>query len=307
MQYKINDNHKVKFFYGFDRIRSVPTGDLLYALKGPGIGTGKQADIDSHHLGGYYTGKFGAFELFLEGVYQFGSADNTGLSALGKAEDYDISAYALAADLAVDLKDWVGFSVKPHVGVMYTSGDDDPNDDELNGYNGIENGERFSSYWGGENTIIADTNLVLGTVLYGYLPELYGNGTPVFTGGLQNFAGKGNGRGDNPGLTMLSLGVTITPKRFIIYRTNVNNFWWNEDILVQNFVNPAIFTKVESGFVGTEWDNELTVALHKNMFIKGEASFFFPGEVIEDVTEAISGKKSDDTASRLAAELIWKF
>ncbi|WP_143156439.1 hypothetical protein [Desulfacinum infernum] len=329
VQYQINDNHKVKLFYGFDRIRSVPVGDFLYALTESarnsddptkqavasvsGIGTGENADIDSHHVAAYYTGKFGPFELMLEGAYQFGSADNTGLSEYGKAEDYDISAYALAADLAVELKDWFGFSVKPHVGVMYTSGDDDPDDDELNGYNGIENAQRFSNYWGGENTIIGDTNLVLGTALYGYLPELYGNGTPVFTGGLQNFAGQGNGRGDNPGLTMLSVGVTITPKRFIIYRTNVNNFWWNEDVLVQNVVTPGNpltretnFTKVKSGFVGTEWDNELTVALHKNMFIKGQASFFFPGDVIEDVTEAL-GAKSDDTASRFAAELIWNF
>uniref|UniRef100_A0A832A7F7 Alginate export domain-containing protein n=1 Tax=Desulfacinum infernum TaxID=35837 RepID=A0A832A7F7_9BACT len=338
--YKINDKHKVKFFYGYDRIRAIPVRDFYTAAWGAarsatGISMAKVYDLlgldgsapdpsdpdfpfaygakytvsagspktDSHHVGSYYVGNFGPVELFLEGAYQFGSADN--VQKL-KYSSYDISAYALAADVALELKDWVGFSVKPHVGVMYTSGDDDPNDDKLEGYNGIENAQRFSNRWGGENTIIGDTNFVLGTALYGYLPEFYGNGTPIFTGGLQNFAGYGNGRGDNPGLTMLSVGLTASPKKFIIYRTNLNNFWWNEDIKVKSFVYPYGETWVKSGYVGSEWDNELTVALHKNVFVKGQVSFFFPGEVIEDVTAAL-GAKSDDTASRVAAELIWNF
>ncbi len=309
-EYKFTDTQKVRVFYGFDRIRSVPAGDMIgYMTRGQaGIMGRDDVEVDSHHLGGYYVGKFGNLQVMLEGVYQFGNADNTGLSRYGLAEDYDISAYALAADFSFDLKDWIGFSVKPHIGVMYTSGDDDPTDDELNGYNGIENAQRFSQIWGGENTIIGDTNFVLGTVLYGYIPELYGNGTPVFTGGLQNVAGKlGGGRGDNPGLTMLSVGLTMAPKIYLIYRTNVNFFWWNEDFVVTNWVNPAITTPVDSGYVGCEWDNELTLALNKNMFIKGQMSFFFPGDVIEDVTRALSGNESDDIASRIAAELIWKF
>jgi hypothetical protein len=266
-------------------------------------------------------------EVFAEGVYQFGSADDTGLNdavnqftgqPYSDYNDFDISAYAFAGNLALELKDLIGFSLKPHVGGMYTSGDDDPNDDELQGYTGVENAQRFSQYWGGENTIVGDTNFAYGSLLYGYLPELYGNGTPVFTGGLQNGAGYGGGRGDNPGLTMSSLGVTATPKRFIIFRTNVNSFWWNEDFVVQDFTDPISIilapgpvpqenkTVIDSGYVGTEWDNELTFAFSQNTFVKGQFSFFFPGDGIEDVTEAL-GAKSDDIASRIAAEIIWKF
>jgi hypothetical protein len=255
-------------------------------------------------------GTLGPLDLFLEGTYQFGSADDTGLSAIGESEDYDISAYALAADVSFEFKGILtGFPLKPHLGIVYTSGDGDPNDDTLEGYNGIVNAQRFSQRWGGENTIIGDTNWVLGSVLYGYLPELYGNGTPVVTGGLSNFTGMGNGRGDNPGLTMVSLGVTVAPRPFLIYKTNVNYFRWNEDFEVANFVNPlAGYTQVESGYVGTEWDNELTLALSKNTFIKGQASAFFPGSGVRDVTRALSGgEESDDTAYRLAAELIWNF
>jgi len=46
--------------------------------------------------------------------------------------------------------------------------------------------------------------------------------------------------------------------------------------------------------------------LSKNTFIKGQASFFFPGEVIANTTTAL-GATGDKTASRLAMELIWNF
>lgn len=309
LKYKLTEDHSLKFFYIYDYIRNMPVRDFLSAISGGAAGITGNPDpqIDSHHIGGYWTGKFGPVQAMLEGVYQFGSADKTGLSRYGRSEDYDIKAYAFAGDISVDLKDFFGFTVKPHAGFIYTSGDDDPTDDELNGYEGVANAQRFATAFGGENTIIADNNFVLGTALYGFIPEFYGNGTPVPTGGLQNFQGLGNGRGDNPGMTMLSFGITFVPQKFLIYRTNANVFWWNEDFYVRSWVNPAINTRVDSGYVGTEWDNEITLALNKHVFIKAQWALFFPGDVIKDVTKAISGTQSDDIASRIAAELIWNF
>ena len=303
--WKPDKQNKFQFFYLFDRIRNIPANDLLASLSGGlfGIATGKTPSTDSHHVGGYWIGNYGGLELFFEGVYQFGQAEDTGFAQ----GDFDISAYALAADISYDFKASLGFMLKPHLGFIYTSGDDDPTDDNLEGYVGVETGPRFSKRWGGENTIIGDTNLVLGTILYSYLPSLYGNGTPIATGGLQNTAGMGTGRGDNPGLTLISAGLTYAPRRFIIYKTNANVFRWNEDFNVTNMVNPLLgTTKVDSGYVGTEWDNELTLALSRHSFIKGQAAFFFPGGGVKDVTEAL-GAKSDDTAMRLAMEFIWNF
>ena len=320
LTWQMDDANKFKFFAAYDKIRDIAANDLTGYMGSPFGIKGDKPDTDSYHAGGYWIGKFGGIELFFEGVYQFGSADDTGLSAtVGPdratvlEEDYDIDAYALAADISYQFKGILtNFPLKPHLGFLYTSGDDDPYDDKLEGYNGIENAQRFSARWGGENTIIGDTNMMLGTALYGYLPEFHGNGTPVFTGGLQNFSGSGNGRGDNPGLTLISAGVTVAPKKFLIFKTNINNFWWNEDIYVTNLVDPVAATvngpqKIDSGYVGTEWDNELTFATSKHSFIKGQASFFFPGEVIDDLTEAMTGEKCDETAVRLAAEFILNF
>ena len=320
MTWQINEANKVQFFAAYDKIRDIAATDLAGYMGSPFGITGDTPDTDAYHAGAYWIGKFGALEIFTEGVYQFGSADDTGLSsAVGPdgvtslEEDYDINAYALAADISYEFKGLLtDYPLKPHLGIMYTSGDDDPYDDKLEGYNGVDNAQRFSSRWGGENTIIGDTNFLLGTALYGFIPEFYGNGTPVFTGGLQNFSGSGNGRGDNPGVTLISAGITVAPKKFLIFKTNVNNFWWNEDIFVTNIVDPVAATvngptRVKAGFVGTEWDNELTFATSKHSFIKGQAAFFFPGEVIEDLTEALTGEVSDEVAMRLAAELIINF
>lgn len=63
-------------------------------------------------------------------------------------------------------------------------------------------------------------------------------------------------------------------------------------------INPAtgtlektLYTKVEGGYVGTEWDNEMTLALSKNMFIKAQAAFFFPGDTVKEVTKVLARKR----------------
>ncbi len=320
MTWQMNDENQIRFFATYDKIRDVMTNDLAGYMGSPFGISGDIPKTDSYHAGGYWLGKFGALEILAEGVYQFGSADNTGLGdAVGPddtttlEEDYDINAYALAADISYEFKGRLtNFPLKPHIGFMYTSGDDDPYDNKLEGYNGVENVQRYSAIWGGENTILGDGNMVVGTAVYGFIPEFYGNGTPVFTGGLQAFSGTGNGRGDNPGLTLVSTGITVAPRNYMIFKSNINNFWWNKDIYVTNIVDGVDAAtngarKVEAGFVGTEWDNEVTFATSKHSYIKGQGSFFFPGKVVKDVTEALTGESSDKMVMRLAAEFIINF
>jgi len=203
----------------------------------------------------------------------------------------------------------VGWKLIPHIGFMYTSGDDDPNDKNLEGYCGVANAQRFTPRFGGEDTIIGDTNVVLGTILYGYLPEFYGNlgGTQqggVATGGLLN--GSLGGRGDNPGMTMIGGGITIEPLEYLSYRTNFMWFEWNEDFAVLNPANPTTNTKIKSGTAGQQWSNSLRLSLSRHVHIFGNATWFWPGEAVKDVTKAL-GNRSDKVASRYALALIWRF
>ncbi|MEE9122063.1 MAG: hypothetical protein V3U56_12390 [Syntrophobacteria bacterium] len=305
LTYHVNDDNEVRFMGLYDIMKTRSSTNF------PGV-TNKGADVETYRVGVLYTGKLGIFEPEFEFVYQGGEANNINLetgATPAAGDDFDIKAYAVYGDVALNLTDLVGFKVMPHVGFMYTSGDDDGDDDDLEGYSAVANAQRFTPRFGGEDTIIGDGNILLGTILYGYLPELYGSmgGTQnqggVSTGGLAN--GSQGGRGDNPGMTMIGGGITIEPREYISYRTNFMWIEWNEDFQLNTF-NGAGNQQVDSGTAGQQWSNSLRVSLSRNVHIFGNATLFWPGDAVKDVTE-IYGNKSDDVAQRYAVALIWRF
>jgi len=315
----VNDDNEIRFMASFDSMKTRAESVIDSPLTGAPLTDQKGADVQTYRLGILYKGKLGIVEPQLEFAYQGGEAENIVTEFGGTLPDQDIEAYAAFADVAVNLTDMVGWKLIPHVGFMYTSGDDDPNDKNLEGYCGVANAQRFTPAFGGEDTIIGDTNVVLGTILYGYIPEFYGNlgGTQqggVATGGLAN--GSLGGRGDNPGMTMIGGGITIEPAEYISYRTNFMWFEWNEDFAVVNPSNPtgtppaALFgpanIEIKAGTAGQQWSNSLRVSLSKHVHIFGNATLFWPGEAVKDVTEAL-GNKSDKVAQRYAVALIWRF
>jgi hypothetical protein len=69
---------------------------------------------------------------------------------------------------------------------------------------------------------------------------------------------------------------------------------------------------VNSKEVGVGWDNEVMVWLDKNFVVKGQFSFLFPGDAVRDITTITTrtaaspgGQTVDETAIRLALELLW--
>lgn len=315
LNYHFDDHQKIRAFYAFDNIQDNPVQEMNGVLFGAGntvVGARNGTDAQIHNLGAYYKGTFGNLEVFGEGIYKVGEVKNTGLTGVvaGGREDYDVNAYAAAAYLRYELKDKIGGnmkSFKPALMFMHTSGDDDAEDGNLEGYTAVMADQRFSQ-WGSENSFMTDTHWVMGTPVFGFLPEALGNGTPVFTGGIENFSGLGFGRGDNPGVTIVTLGLTAQPWANIVYSTKAHAVWWNEDFVVTNVVSGGgnARTTVGSGYAGTEWGNELTVGINKNMAAKFQASWFFAGDGVEDLTEALA-TKSDETAQRYAVELVWSF
>jgi hypothetical protein len=310
LTYHVNDDNEVRFMALYDIMKTRSTATFGATNKG--------ADVETYRVGVLYTGKLGIFEPEFEFVYQGGEANNIELetgAAPAAGDDFDIKAYAVYADVALNLTDLFGFKVMPHVGFMYTSGDDDGDDDDLEGYTGVANAQRFTPRFGGEDTIIGDGNTLLGTILYGYLPELYGSmgGTQqggVATGGLAN--GSIGGRGDNPGMTMIGGGITIEPVEYISYRTNFMWIEWNEDFesaSAVSAVGPGVPTtvQIDSGTAGQQWSNSLRVSLSKNVHIFGNATLFWPGDAVKDVTKDVYGEKADDVAQRYAVALIWRF
>lgn len=320
---KISNAGNVRYFYTFDDFNDVAVGESQRNYAGNTTSTIAAvdqggADGSVHHIGATWTETFGAMSVMLQGVYETGDVENAGLEGVvvdtvtgetGK-NSYDVDAYAFAGMLTLNTDMPMG--ITPRAGFQYTSGDDDAGDGELGGYTANLAGQRFTVF-GGENTFMADGNRVLGTAIFGMLPEALGNGTPVFTGGIDNLAGFGYGRGDNPGLWMVNLGFTASPSKNTSFDSSVRVFGYNEDQVVSSMANGSTSrTEVDAGYAGTEWTNQLTYAMNSAVALKFQGSFLFPGQAIEDITEALGAggavnTKSDEIATRVAAELVWNF
>ena len=314
---------KLGLLYTYDRLAirfGLPTGDPCRPLPPPLSSIGNPCpEVDSHHIGPILLADLAGFKFTGQYVYQFGEAKKTGITNVAVTDinnaDYDVEAHAVVADLAYDLTPWAGFRLIPHVGVIWASGDDNPNDNKLSGYAANVSGQRFTPVFGGENTILGDFNLVVGTNLYSFLPNLRGNQhSGLATGGLLS-----NDRGDSPGLLMVGGGITVAPLKNAVYRTNAYYLRYSEKPCVNFGEVPALSPPAacpsanpNSGFIahreiGVGWDNEVMVFLDKNMVVKGQFSFLFPGDAVRDVTQRSVGQAVDETAIRLALELLWNF
>lgn len=335
---------KVGLIYTWDRLGVRPTLIPTFLPPPPGDPCGPAPtptsanacpEVSSHHIGPIGIANFGPFKVTGQYVHQFGEAKKTNVinAASGPQGDYDISANAAFGDLAFDLTPWTGFRLIPHVGAMWASGDNDPNDNNLGGYTSNTDGLRFTTAFGGENTILGDNNNVVGTNLYSFIPNLRGNqNSGLVTGGLVN-----NSRGDSPGVLLVGGGITVAPLANVIYRTNAYYLQYD----TKPCVNPTISTPVgpvpdfplltpptacnasintiAHKTIGVGWDNEVMVWLDKNMVVKGQFSFLFPGNAVRDITQKLTttltptgtvvkpGERLGATAIRLGLELLWNF
>jgi hypothetical protein len=264
-------------------------------------------NVNAHFISPIFVGSIAGFKIAAQYSHLFGDAERM----LAAGDKFDIESNAFFADVAYDMTPWFGFRFIPHVGVLWTEGDDNPTDNKLQGYVG-KNFQRFIPSFGGENTILGDTNPVIGTILYSFLPDQRGNQNGnLGIGGLV-----GTGRGDNPGLLLVGGGLTIDPIKNFSYRTNIYYMEYNENFCLVNLAAgvcaatasgaPNLITDRE---IGVAWDNEVSWWLDKNMVVKGQFSFIFPGDGLRQVTRALAnnGTTPDETAIRLAAELLWNF
>ncbi len=285
----------VQGFYFYDDNMMTPTGDY------------PNSESHRNFIGINYKGQYGIFKPLAEFVYNTGkyvTADDN--------RDYNIDAYAMFADLAVDLKQYVpAQQFEVHVGGYYVSGDHDTSDHRLTGFAPAVGISRFSPRFGSEQSISFDGNPVLGQILYSMLPAYYGT---VRGGGINGGAAL-----DNPGFEMIGGGLK-TKAYGVTYITHAMAMWFNDSTGVEAYYMNQGLAGVDGqidDFMGVEWNNEVRYNIYKNVTLKGGAAFFFPGSGAKDITKALNaigrgvtydqGKKSDDVSMRFAAELLWFF
>jgi len=251
------------------------------------LGGGK---IDNNFIGFQGKGDYGMFKPTFEIAYSFGEDDRN---------DADISAFALFADLAIDLRSMVDMKkFEAHIGGYYIEGDDDPGDGDYDGFMPAGALHRFTPSFGTEQSFSFDVNPVFAQPLYSMQPVGYGGF-------------------ENPGLIMLGGGLKFATGRWA-YKGNVMAMWFDESDPVEAHYRRLGVSDVEiDDFMGIEWNNELSYKVYKSVTLKSGISFLFPGSGAKDITRALAAygkgitfkeaKESDDIATRLALELLWFF
>ncbi len=280
---------------------------------------------DVYYLGLASTGIVGPFRYFLEFAYQVGDVDLDGKGMLmpdGTWEDhFDVNAWAGMLFLATDLgylypklgKFIVSF------GGVYFSGDDDANDDDLEGYVGATEGSRFFPLTG-FYTIPVDCGLqnpVIGTPTYAWNPSGWGVGPSV--GGLAgqpvDFYSLG-AHGDNPGLWALLFTVDWYPTPKWELKAQVKYMQWVETDPIETQLgknkigmfrapyrvdlkefdyNPKAAHDIDEE-IGWEVNTFVNYEIYKGVNIQGGFSILFPGDGIEDVNEVLYGDDDADPA-----------
>ena len=223
-------------------------------------------------------GKIGIVIPRFEIVYADGTMDKD--ATVNK--DYDIQAWGAYGSVELDL----GTKIHPYLGAYYLSGDDDPNDSDMEAFNGITNISRYTPTFGMENALI-----------YRYIPSLgshlYSNnfatlGTHQGYGGISN-----SSKGDGPGMIMYGAGAKGSINEKLSYKTQLMYFQLAEE--------DALGIKDDE--MGLEFDLQLTYKFSNHFSIGNVIAIFDPGDAVKD----LNGHGYTDTAYLDTVELKWNF
>lgn len=242
------------------------------------LGVQQLRDYDVTYLGYNGDGHIGRWNVSASAYYAFGEETpatfNTGKS--------DISAAFAALELSRDY-DWV----RVRGTFIYGSGDDDPYDDESNGYDAIF-----------ENPLIAgaDTSFWIRQAV-----PLVGGGRVALSqpngilNSLRSNKGQGQSNFTNPGLLLLGLGadLDLTPKLRVSF--NVNQLWFDDTTVLEAARN--------QGGIDRNIGQDLSASLiyrpftSQNIVVRLAASALLPGDGYNALFD-------DDTPYSILANLV---
>ncbi len=244
----------------------------------------QQRGAKATYLGVEYIGNVGELKLRAEALGVKGSFDSGD----------DISAFAGYASLEYQASE----TFNPFIAVRVASGDDDPTDDDVEGWLGITDIGRYSPLIGIDGQFLGwgpQSNAAISSALFGLALDLAGPGGAGY-GGIQN-----TGTGNNPGQVLVSVGssgnlAAISPK--LSYQTQVFPMWFHKTGGLETLSTAS--GSVDS-FAGTEVDLALKYQANQYFAPRLVLSSFLPGKGVEDATGA------DDAAYVAMLELNWNY
>ncbi|HET6604140.1 MAG TPA: hypothetical protein VFG21_07990 [Xanthomonadaceae bacterium] len=243
-----NRNREDEFFFDENGFISRPAS----------LGQERPRTYDVTYIGYNGDGHFGRLNLTVSAYYAFG--DNDGVFV---GEETDINAGFLAAEASMDF-DWI----RVRGSAAWVSGDDDPYDDESNGYDAIFENPIFAgadtSYWIRQNMPLIGGGGVALTGRNSMIPSLRSSKEL----GQSNF--------DGPGLRLIGIGADfdLTPQSRVSF--NLNQLWFDETASLEVARNQAPIDRD----IGTDasvawiWRPFMT----QNMVLRVSGAVLFPGD-----------------------------
>jgi hypothetical protein len=247
------------------------------------VGVFQPHRIDAYYLGWAGNGHINRMNISHALYWALGRDDLNPLAG----RPVDINAQMAALELSYD-RDWVRFRSS----FFWSSGDDDINDEEGEGFDAILDNPNFAggefSFWQRQMIRLFGVNLVNARSL---IPNLRSSKFQ----GQTNFV--------NPGLYLLNAGLDgdVTPRLKLI--SNVNLLWFEQTEVLETF----IFQGEVRNFIGTDLSlgAEYRPRLNNNILLIGGVSGLIAGEGFDDLYRRLDGHASDLFAGFLEVILTY--
>jgi hypothetical protein len=244
------------------------------------------------------TGTAGPISFLVEGMVLVGTADGNSLLDCNAAQagfqrcDYDIFSWGGVAMIQANLG-----MVRPYVGIIFGSGDDDPNDDKLEGYAPVAHRE-ITLMAGTKYFEMFDPTASFGArdvppparsrnANLGGTEFRHSVGNP-FSDRIGNSLHRGiNTVYSNPGTFMIPVGITIAPIRG--HELDLNYIYTRvvDSRLIELALNPAGTTRVdETMYHEISAIYQWTINPHFDIRLTG--GIILPGDGSKDVARTVS-------------------
>jgi hypothetical protein len=266
-----NRNRESEFFFDENGFIARPAS----------LGIERPREYDVTYLGYNGDGHFGRLNLTVSAYYALGSND-----AVFVRRETDINAGFLAAEAGYDF-DWI----RTRASLAWASGDDNPFDDESNGFDAIFENPIFAgadtSYWVRQNMPLIGGGGVALTGRNSMIPSLRSSKEL----GQSNF--------DGPGLRLVGVGADfdLTPESRV--SVNLNQLWFDETASLELARNQAPIER--------EIGQDLSVAwiwrpyMQQNVVFRLSAAGLNPGDGLADLYG------DDDVYYSVLANLVLTF
>lgn len=202
---------QVSLLYNRNREDDLHYNDNDFIERPASLGRETTRDYDVGYLGFNGDGHFGRMNLTASFYYALGEED-TGTFVNAKT---DISAFFVATEWSMDF-DWI----RPRISLLYASGDDDPFDDQANGFDAVVENPQFAG---------ADTSYFIRQAV----PLIGGGRVQLSTrngvlNSLRSSKEEGQSNFTNPGTMLAGVGVDMDVMPTLRVSFNANSLYFVE-------------------------------------------------------------------------------